>query len=36
MTYSLDSRQYVIFLDDSVAYAFALPAFSGTQAHPKP
>ena len=26
MTYELDGRQYVVFLDDSVAYAFALPA----------
>ena len=26
ITYELDRRQYVIFLDDSVAYAFALPS----------
>jgi hypothetical protein len=26
MTYELDGRQYVVFLDDSVAYAFALPS----------
>ena len=26
MTYELDGRQYVIFLDDSVAYTFALPS----------
>ena len=26
MTYELDGRQYVVFLDDSIAYAFALPS----------
>jgi len=32
MTYELDGRQYVVFLDDSVAYAFALPRrLTGTE-----